>query len=237
VTAGTQYHQIGIWNVALDSAVTGTASNIGPIETLFNQGRGWAVDWTRNSTQYPAGGPFDFLNYAQAENLVHLCQMGAVEERFQTKQAGRDTGYFLPDWEGALNWTFDRSEQGYDWHQTFHDGPPDHYHQRQLTSDPLDPYQPHSAWYDNLPQSWNRGTDIYDILSPDGTNNTTGYDFSYPGQNMEGSGTIEQNDSGYPSYSDWVEAGSNLGDLPWLSGPFSPGYHKDDPNRPIKGGT
>jgi hypothetical protein len=157
-----------------------------------------------------------------------------VEEWFQTKQAGRDTGYFLPDWEGELNWTFDRSEQGYPWHQTFHDGPPDRYHQRQKINDASDPYQPHDQWYDNLPQSWNRGTDIYDILSPGGTNNTTQYDYAYPGQNMAGSGPIQQSNRGYPNYDSWVAAGSNLGDLPWLAAPYSPGYHKNDPDRPEK---
>jgi hypothetical protein len=227
VTAGTQYHRIGIWNVALDSDVNtgGTASNIGPIETLFNQGRGWAVDWRRNSTQHDPDSPFGNLNYVQAENLVHLNQMGAVEEWFQTKRAGRDTGYHLPDWEGAINYTYDVTDQDQDWRQT---AGGIHHHQRFM----LD-----NNWYDNLPQSWARGTDIYDILSPLGINNTTQYDFSYPGQQMEGNGTIEQNNSGYPSFSEWVAAGSNLSDLPWVAGPYPPGYHKDDPDRPIKAGA
>jgi hypothetical protein len=229
ITAGTQYHQIGIWNVALDSAVLGTASNIGPIKALFNEGRGWAVDWKRNTTTFDPNGPMYYLNYQQAENLVHLNQMGAVEEWFQTKQAGRDTGYHLPDWEGALNWTFDVSDQGHEWHRTIKDA---HYHQRELTNE-----FGHEQWYDNLPQSWLRGTDIYDILSPGGTNNTTEYDFSYPGQQMEGDADVKQDNLGYPTYVDWVRSGSNLSELPWLSGPYPPGYHKNDPDRPIKGGT
>ncbi len=221
VTAGTQYHQIGIWNTALDSGVSGPASNIGPIESLFNQGRGWAVDWRRNTATYEEDGPFGDLNYIQAENLVHLCQMGAVEEPFSTKQAGRDRGYYLPDWEGELNWTFDRWEQGYEFHRIIQD---ENYHKREIEGN----------WYDNLPSSWCRGTDIYDVLSPLGTNGTTQYDFSYPGQNMSGSGTNVQSEGDYPDYDDWVEAGSDLSILPWLTGPYPPGYHKDDPDRPVE---
>jgi hypothetical protein len=225
VTAGTQYHRIGIWNVALDSNEEGMGSTIGPIETLFNQGRGWAVDWTRNSTQHDPDSPFGNLNYVQAENLVHLHQPGAVEEWFQTKRAGRDTGHHLPDWEGAINYTYDVTDQGQDWRQT---SGGIHHHQRFL---------PDNNWYDGLGQSWARGTDIYDILAPLGTNNTTQYDFSYPGQQMEGNGTIEQDSSNYPSFSEWVADGADLSVLPWLSAPYPPGYHKDDPDRPIKAGA
>jgi hypothetical protein len=230
VTAGTQYSTVGIWNVALDSTVNNAGSNIGPIQTLFNEGRGWAVDWRRNSTQYDSEGPFGHLNYVQSENLCHYLQSGAVEEPFATHQAGRDTGYFLPSEEGELNWTFDRSDLGYDWHEEI--GAGSHPHTRFLGDG-----QGGFTYFDNLPQSWARGTDIYDILSPLGTNNTTEYDFAYPGQHLSGNGTITQDNGDYPSFSDWVEAGSDLSILPWLSGPFSPGYHKDDPDRPIEGGV
>ncbi len=223
VTAGTQYHRVGIWNTSLDSGLSGPGSNIGPIEALYNKGRGWAVDWRRNTTQNIGVG-FETTNYQQAENLVHMCQAGAVEEWFQTKQAGRDTGYFLPDWEGSFNWTFDALDREQEWHRNTHAlvGGVDRYHQRQIET----------VWYDNLGQSWARGTDIYDVLSPGGTNFTTEYAYAYPGQNMSGSGPVEQGSRYYPDFDEWVGNGSNLNDLPWLAGPFSPGYHKDDPDRP-----
>lgn len=229
VSAGTQWHQLGIWNTALDSDRTGMGWNIGPIQTLYNEGRGWAVDWRRNTTQH--GG---LLNYRQAENLVHLNQFGAVEERFQTKRAGRDAGYHLPDWQGALNWTYDRWEQGYEFWRYTHGDPDnpgsgkDMYHQKKL---------PNALWYDNLGQSWSRGTDIYDVLSPGGTNYTTEYNRSYPGQGLSGDGSVVQDDSDLPSFGSWVTAGSDLFALPWISAPYAPGYHPEDPDRPIEGGT
>ena len=235
VSAGAQYHRIGIWNVALDYGIDGPASDMGAIHVLFNRGRGWNVDWRRN-------GQSTFLkevvHYPYAENLVHLNQLGAVEEWFQTKQAGRDMGWHLPGLKGELSWTSDVSDLGKEW-QDIDAGV--NYHKRLL----LDA-NGGGVHYDNLPQSWHRGTDIYDILSPTeeggvsgdvGTNNTTQYDFAYPGQNQSGQGSISQGNAyWYPKFADWVEAGSDLSILPWLSAPYPPGYHKDDPDRPHRGG-
>jgi len=222
VSAGMQWYQLGIWDTALDSDENGMGWNIGPIQALYNEGRGWAVDWRRNTTQN-SGSPFtEHLDYRQSENLIHLCQFGAVEEPFSTKRAGRDTGNYLPDWQGELNWTYDRQEQGYDWQRVIQDA---NYHQYLLLN---------GLYYDNLPQSWMRGTDIYDVLSPLGTNGTTQYDRAYPGQGLTGNGSVEQTvPDDYPSYSDWVAAGSDILRLPWISAPYAPGYHKDDPNKPL----
>lgn len=222
-SAGMQYHRLGIWNRAIDVLQTGGHA-INEIAALYNEGRGWAVDWKRNTVAY-ANSAFPELDYRSSENLVHLNHFGAVEEPFATKQAGRDSGWHLPDWQGALNWTYDRWEQGYEYHDIT---PGPNYHKRLIEG----------TYYDNLPQSWNRGTDIYDVLSPDGTNRTTAYSFAYPGQGLSGSGTFAHNDRDLNlDYDDWVAAGSEPFTLNRISGPYSPGYHPDDPDRPITGGT
>jgi hypothetical protein len=250
VSAGAQYYQTGIWNRSLDSGINGPGSTMDEIETLFNNGRGWAIDWRRDSIPEDRYGPDAEFAYRSSRNLVHLLQSGAVEEPFTTLQAGRDTGYHLPEWEGALDWTFSAKKNNVWWWHIYHDDggaisdpgpggsgppPPDRYHQRYLSYS-----DGHDGWYDNLPNSWDRGTDIYDILSPLGTNGTTQYDFSYPGQHMSYNGgvmtTENQDDRNYPDFASWYASGANIFILPWVSGPYPPGYHKDDPNRPIKGG-
>ncbi|KKL70890.1 hypothetical protein LCGC14_2100390 [marine sediment metagenome] len=179
VTKNIAYHQIGIWNVALDSDVTGVGWNIGPIRKLYNGGKGTEIDWKVNTG---VSDPiFATLEYTQSENLVHLIQFGAVEKAFSSLETLRDTGYFLPG--GELNFTQDlRNNEYYDnWHQTdhtVHNGA-DRFHQRQIPDG-----GGADDWYDNLGQSWSRGTDIYDILSPTGSNNTTQYDWAHPGQNL-----------------------------------------------------
>ena len=236
VAAGAQYHRVGIWNVALDLSPLGRASDMGAIHCLFNGGRGWNVDWRRNGQ-----GVFDRepARYPYSENLVHLSQMGAVEEWFQTKQAGRDTGWHLPGKKGELSWTSDVSDLGKEW-QDIDAGAT--YHKRVLLDADGAPFA-----YPNLPQTWHRGTDIYDILTPVeqngesddvGTNNTTQFTFAYPGQQQSGGGSISQSKGWYPKYNVWVNQWrGDLSILPWLSGPYPPGYHKDDPNRPHTGGA
>ena len=219
VNPGTQYYQLGIWNVALDSDEQGMGWNIGPIETLHNLGRGWAVDWRKETDIYDDDSLLvAHLDYRVPENLVHFNQFGAVEQWFSTKRAGRDVGRHLSSWRGELNWTYNREEQGYEWHQPNNVG--GHYHQRDIGG----------VWYDNLPQSWNRGTDIYDVLSPGGTNSTTAYGFSYPGQNMSGNGPILTQHTQADLASATVPASR-------VSAPYPPGYAPDDPNRPITGGA
>ncbi len=218
VNTRTQYYQLGIWNVALDSDEQGQGWNIGPIQSLYNLGRGWAVDWRRDTDIYDDDSAlFAHLDYRASENLVHFCQFGAVEQAFTTKKAGRDTGNPLAGWEGELNWTYNREEQGYEWQQAAAGA---NYHKRKIEG----------IWYDNLPQSWDRGTDIYDVLSPGGTNNTIEYGFSYPGQNMSGKGPIGNGHLAADQATDSVPASK-------VSAPYPPGYHIEDADRPIKGGA
>ena len=168
-----QYHMMGIWNTALDSTQQGKGWNIGPIQALFNRGRSGVHDWKQAIETVDPSSVFAYLNYNQQENLIHQIQFGAVEREFRSLETLRDTGYFLPG--GDLNFTSNHAQDGYfdTWHQTTDVG--GHFHQRQM---------PDNEWYDGLGQSWNRGTDIYDILSPEGTNDTTQYDYAYPGQNL-----------------------------------------------------
>lgn len=176
-TQNIAYHQIGIWNVALDSDVTGIGWNVGPINRLYNGGQGTAIDWKQPSGS--AVFPFEYLNYVQNENLVHLIQFGAVERAFSSLETLRDTGHFLPG--GELNFTQDLRNNSYfeNWHQTDHTvrNGEDRFHQLEIPNGG-------GVWYNNLGQSWTRGADIYDILSPTGSNNTTQYDWAYPGQQM-----------------------------------------------------
>ena len=180
-TKNMAYNQMGIWNVALDSDVTGTGWNIGPINALYNKGRGTAVDWKGPITT-TLEELFAYQNYIQYENLIHLVQFGAVERPFRELETLRDTGFFLPG--GNLNFTQDVRENDYfeTWHQTNHTvhNSEDRFHQIQI------PFESGLAddWYANFGQSWSRGTDIYDILSPTGSNGTTQYDYAYPGQNL-----------------------------------------------------
>ena len=180
-TKNMAYHQMGIWNVALDSDVTGTGWNIGPINALYNGGFGTAVDWKEPITT-TLNEVFAYQNYIQPENLIHLVQFGVVERPFSQLETLRDTGYFLPG--GNLNFTQDVRENEYfeTWHQTDHTehNGEDRFHQIQI---PFGSGQG-DDWYANLGQSWSRGTDIYDILSPTGSNGTTQYDYAYPGQNL-----------------------------------------------------
>ncbi len=170
-----QYHQIGIWNVALDSTELAYGWNRGPIDNLYNSGHGTQVDW-----KGPIGdsqGGFAYLNYVQHENLVHLIQFGAVEKQFSSLETLRDTGNFLPG--GELNFTQDVRENDYweTWHQLAGGA---NFHKVEI------PFGGSGIWYPQLGQSWTRGADIYDILSPFGCNNTTQYDWAYPGQNLPG---------------------------------------------------
>ena len=171
------YHQMGIWNVALDSNVNGPGTVIGPIDRLFNSGKGSEVDWKQPILLGIL--PFSNLNYIQNENLIHLIQFGAVEKQFSSLETLRDTGYFLPG--GDMNFTQDVRENEYfeNWHQTDHtviDGE-DRFHQRAVPFGSSD-------WFANFGQTWSRGTDIHDILSPEGLNGTTQYDWAFPGQNL-----------------------------------------------------
>lgn len=181
-TNNMAYNQIGIWNVALDTTsnikgIKDIGGNIGPIRELYNGGKGTEIDWKQ-----PSGGltgVFALQNYSQHENLIHLIQFGAVEKGFHSLETLRDTGYFLPG--GDLNFTQDVRENEYfeNWHQTdhtVHDGE-DRFHQREV---PINSQN----WFANLGQTWNRGTDIGDILSPTGSNNTTQYNWAHPGQNL-----------------------------------------------------
>ena len=116
------YHQLGIWNVALDrSTAAGSNANLGglaevglqnegteqafvansPIDYLFNAGFGTLVDWKEPSPlvadlSSPTGTS---RIYVQNENLCHLIQFGAVEQAMSSGLPGRDTGnhYFKGD--------------------------------------------------------------------------------------------------------------------------------------------
>jgi hypothetical protein len=154
-TSNILYHQLGIWNVALDSTQAGTGWNIGPINRLFNGGDGTAVNWKENTTDFDAGGPLDTQNYNQEENLVHLIQFGAVEQPMSTGFPGRDTGN--PVFGGDLNFT-GKSEN---------------------FVDPLT--FPDSSTKASTGNHWTDDTSIADVLSPEGNNGTTQFDKSYPG--------------------------------------------------------
>ncbi len=170
-----QYHQLGMWNIALDSDATGQGGNIGPINALYNGGHGTEVDWKQNVGTLT--GIFAIQNYIQSENLIHLIQFGAVEKAFSSLETLRDTGYFLPN--GDMNFTQDERDNEYwrDWHLLDESSP--NFHKVELPSGSGD-------FFLQLGQSWMRGSDIYDILSPTGSNNTTQYDWAYPGQNLPG---------------------------------------------------
>jgi len=237
IASDISFHKLGMWNTALDSTATGAGNNIGQIEALLNDGRGWAVDWKRSVDAYikTTGSGFTTVNtnvsYDLQESIVHLIQFGAVEEAFQTLHAIRDSGYPLPG--GEMNML----QIHEDFHQLTHaEDPPgtDRFHQIELPSGS-------GKWFKQTGASWTDGTDIYDVLSPLGTNGTTQYDYAYPGQQQVGVGGVGtdggravQPKSEYPSFADWVFNGSHLTDLPWVAGPYPPGYHKDDPARPIE---
>lgn len=168
-----QMHLLGIWNKALDSDQSGKGWNIGPINALFNKGRSGVHDW-KEPIETAFGDSFPWLNYGFQENLIHQIQFGAVEKAFSSNETLRDTGYFLPG--GDLNFTAGGNKPAVDgWHEQWHqlaEGP--HQGWRDLAT----------GWYEGFGNSWSRGTDIYDILSPTGSNNTTQYNYAYPGQNM-----------------------------------------------------
>jgi hypothetical protein len=222
-----QIHMVGIWNTALDSTSTQAGWNIGPIEAIFNNGRSGVMDW-KHPIDHRFGDSFPYLNYTQHGNLVHQIKHGAVEKAFTSHETLRDTGYFLPD--GDANFTASSKKDTVNgWFSEWWVINPlsIRYRQREVPFGSGD-------WFDGFGQSWTRGTDIYDILSPLGTNSTTQYDYSYPGQNMVSEHTQSNTaELEYPSFAEWTAAGSVISNLPWVSGPYPPGYHRADPDRPI----
>ena len=155
-----QYHQIGIWNIALDRLGNGGLDDVGlvdgivqnsAIDRLFNSGFGTLVNWKR-----PNG------TYIQNENLVHLIQFGAVEQAMSTGFPGRDTGYHL--YKGDLNFTGVTPVGRFP--ETF----------KYVSPGPADVTNTGDHYTDN--------TSIADILSPKGTNGTTEFDKCHPGQNL-----------------------------------------------------
>lgn len=173
-----QFHQLGIWNIALDrNTDAGSDNGLGGLEDvglvdgfvknsaidyLFNKGFGTLVDWKKNSaTTDSLGVPI----YRQAGNLCHLIQFGAVEQAMSTGFPGRDTGYHL--YKGDMNFTGVTPEGRYPPSQNYTGNPPN---------------EPETA--DNTGEHWTDNTSIADILSPDGNNGTTKFDKCHPGQNL-----------------------------------------------------
>ena len=164
-----QIHQFGMWNVCLDALGIGQGASIEAIKTLFNEGHGTKIDWRENilnlnaqDVLIPAG------SYFQAENLIHLIQFGAVEQPMVTGFPGRDTGN--PLFQGDLNMTGTSARfQGDD--MEFSNG-----------TNPSGLTPPLT----NTNEHFTDNTTIADVLSPTGSNGTTQFDFSYPGQNQIG---------------------------------------------------
>jgi hypothetical protein len=160
-TAAVQWHQAGMWSVALDNwngYVYSQGDGQASINYLYNEGFGTEIDWGGVSIIDPQPDGSEFQAYAVAENLNSLWQFGAVESAFYLGEALRDTGYHL--YGGDLNMT----SQIFPHHDGFE------------ANSPLKP-----VWG---PNSWSNTTGIWDVRSPEGTNGTTQSDICFPGQNL-----------------------------------------------------
>ncbi len=164
-----QIHQMGWWNVCLDSVSQGQGSTIGPIKTIFNEGHGTEIDWRKNIiVKNPFGAIDPEQSYWQSENLIHLIQYGAVEQPMSTGYPGRDTGNHL--FQGDMNMT----------------GTSVRYRDDQTDNWLPGNGTPEGLGFTNTNAHYTDNTTIADVLSPEGTNGTTQFDQAYPGQNLTG---------------------------------------------------
>ncbi len=163
-----QIHQMGWWNVCLDSVSEGQGSTIGPIKTLFDEGRS-TLDWRINTIVRNPNNAIDpEKSYWQSENLIHFIQYGAVEQPMSTGFPGRDTGN--PLFQGDMNMT----------------GTSVRYRDDQTEGWLPGNQSPEDLGFTNTNAHYTDNTTIADVLSPDGTNGTTQFDQAYPGQNLTG---------------------------------------------------
>ncbi len=164
-----QIHQLGWWNVCLDSVSQGQGSTIGAIKKLFDEGYG-TLDWRKNHIVLKAviGGIDPENSYWQSENLIHLIQYGAVEQAMSTGFPGRDTGNHL--FRGDMNMTGTSVKYKDDQSEGWLPGGGN----------------PKDLGFTNTNKHYTDNTTIADILSPDGNNGTTQFDQAYPGQNLTG---------------------------------------------------
>ena len=169
VCGNFQIHQLGWWNVCLDSVNQGQGSTIGAIKKIFDEGYG-TLDWRKNHIvlKTVVGGIDPENSYWQAENLIHLIQYGAVEQPMSTGYPGRDTGN--PLFRGDLNMTGTSLRYKDDQEENWLPG----------SSSPKD------LGVTNTNAHYTDNTTIADVLSPDGNNGTTQFDQAHPGQNLTG---------------------------------------------------
>jgi hypothetical protein len=158
-----QFHQAGMWNIALDEYDGYTSGLQGEgqaaINYLYNIGHGTEIDWRQDSEAEVQPDGSVFQAYPASENLCHLWQFGAIETPFYAYEALRDTGYHV--FGGDLNFTteiYPNQEE------------------TEETGSPLSPL------YGN--RSYGNTGGIWDVRSPEGTNGTTQSDLCYPGQNL-----------------------------------------------------
>ena len=161
-TSAIQWHQAGIWSVALDQwdgyeyvQAEGQAS----MNYLYNQGFGTEINWKEDAADDPQPDGTVFQAYPVSTNLAHLWQFGAIETSFYLHEALRDTGYHV--YRGDLNFTSTINP-----HITGFEN--------------FSPLAPVPLTED----SWSNTGGLWDIRTPTGAGQTEQSDVCYPGQNL-----------------------------------------------------